>query len=351
MANTISGNAPHRENRAAVPRQHRRIRQTKSGRREDGIALGNSISGTKGSNRCSLRVHARRKARDEDRDPGSPEAVCPVQALVLGMGPRAVSLFRVRCAAAPGAPADPRGHPRHDSLACAGEAPTGRPRPPPGVEYDANRAVDRAAPQLALASSSPTPPARHSPARGRQELRGQGVERPGNLRSSTRASQGLSPPARDAVRRVGIPLPARHRLLGRLAGAVLALGANHGGGRRGTGAESRSLDGALSSAAMDAGVSSRLPNGARWGRFAGRIRQAGHAGSGRRGSGGPRWAQMVTAAVLDLVTFVLAALPIAAGLVLVLFSFKERSRLSAAPVKTGDRRAPALPNSTPPDRM
>jgi len=60
---------------------------------------------------------------------------------------------------------------------------------------------------------------------------------------------------------------------------------------------------------------------------------------------------MVTAAVLDLVTFVLAALPIVAGLVLVLFSFKERSRLAAAPVKARDRSAPTLPRPIPPDRM
>ncbi len=60
---------------------------------------------------------------------------------------------------------------------------------------------------------------------------------------------------------------------------------------------------------------------------------------------------MVTAAVMDLVTFVLAALPIVAGLVLVLFSLKDRSRLAAVPVSTGDRRELALSCPAPPDRV
>jgi len=37
--------------------------------------------------------------------------------------------------------------------------------------------------------------------------------------------------------------------------------------------------------------------------------------------------------MLDLVTFVLASVPIVAGLALVLFSLKERARAAAAPVK------------------
>ena len=42
---------------------------------------------------------------------------------------------------------------------------------------------------------------------------------------------------------------------------------------------------------------------------------------------------MVASPMLDLVTFVLASAPIAAGLALVLFSIKGRSRVSTAPVK------------------
>ena len=43
---------------------------------------------------------------------------------------------------------------------------------------------------------------------------------------------------------------------------------------------------------------------------------------------------MVTSAMRDLVTFVLASIPIVAGLLLVLSSLKERSRVAVARVKT-----------------
>ena len=44
---------------------------------------------------------------------------------------------------------------------------------------------------------------------------------------------------------------------------------------------------------------------------------------------------MVTSAMRDLVTFVLASVPIVAGLLLVLSSLKERSRVAVARVKAG----------------
>jgi len=44
---------------------------------------------------------------------------------------------------------------------------------------------------------------------------------------------------------------------------------------------------------------------------------------------------MVTSAMFDLVTFVLASIPIVAGLLLVLSSLKERSRIAVARVKAG----------------
>lgn len=44
---------------------------------------------------------------------------------------------------------------------------------------------------------------------------------------------------------------------------------------------------------------------------------------------------MVTSAMRDLVTFVLASIPIVAGLLLVLSSLKERSRVAVARTKTG----------------
>jgi hypothetical protein len=44
---------------------------------------------------------------------------------------------------------------------------------------------------------------------------------------------------------------------------------------------------------------------------------------------------MVTSAMRDLVTFVLASIPIAAGLLLVLSSLKERSRVAVARAKAG----------------
>lgn len=60
---------------------------------------------------------------------------------------------------------------------------------------------------------------------------------------------------------------------------------------------------------------------------------------------------MVASPMLDLVTFVLACVPIVAGLALVCFSLKERSRVAAAPVKAGDRSAPADPRAPISDRM
>jgi len=44
---------------------------------------------------------------------------------------------------------------------------------------------------------------------------------------------------------------------------------------------------------------------------------------------------MVTSAMRDLVTFVLASIPIVAGLLLVLSSLKERSRVAVARAKAG----------------
>jgi len=44
---------------------------------------------------------------------------------------------------------------------------------------------------------------------------------------------------------------------------------------------------------------------------------------------------MVASPILDVVTFVLASVPIVAGLVLVLFSVKEHSRVAVARVKAG----------------
>ena len=44
---------------------------------------------------------------------------------------------------------------------------------------------------------------------------------------------------------------------------------------------------------------------------------------------------MVTSAMRDLVTFVLASIPIVAGLLLVLSSLKERSRVALARAKAG----------------
>jgi hypothetical protein len=44
---------------------------------------------------------------------------------------------------------------------------------------------------------------------------------------------------------------------------------------------------------------------------------------------------MVTPAMFDLVTFVLASIPIVAGLILVLYSLKERSRVAVAQAKAG----------------
>jgi len=40
--------------------------------------------------------------------------------------------------------------------------------------------------------------------------------------------------------------------------------------------------------------------------------------------------------MLDIVTFVLACVPIGAGFILVLFSLKERSRVAGVRVKAGD---------------
>lgn len=60
---------------------------------------------------------------------------------------------------------------------------------------------------------------------------------------------------------------------------------------------------------------------------------------------------MVTSPMLDLVTFVLACVPIVAGLALVFFSLKERSRVTAAPVKARDRSAPADARAPISDRM
>jgi hypothetical protein len=54
--------------------------------------------------------------------------------------------------------------------------------------------------------------------------------------------------------------------------------------------------------------------------------------------------------MLDLVTFVFAAVPIVAGLVLVFFSFKERSRLAAAPVKADDRSTSPVTRAAASDR-
>ena len=50
---------------------------------------------------------------------------------------------------------------------------------------------------------------------------------------------------------------------------------------------------------------------------------------------------MVASPILDVVTFVLASVPIVAGLVLVLFSVKEHSRVAVARVKAG---GPATPD-------
>jgi hypothetical protein len=47
--------------------------------------------------------------------------------------------------------------------------------------------------------------------------------------------------------------------------------------------------------------------------------------------------------MLDIVTFVLACVPIVAGLMLVLFSLKERSRTAGVPMKAGDPTTPDTP--------
>jgi hypothetical protein len=54
---------------------------------------------------------------------------------------------------------------------------------------------------------------------------------------------------------------------------------------------------------------------------------------------------MVASPMLDLVTFVLASVPIVAGLALVLFSLKERSRVAAAPVKACESNTPIIARS------
>lgn len=55
--------------------------------------------------------------------------------------------------------------------------------------------------------------------------------------------------------------------------------------------------------------------------------------------------------MLDVVTFVLASLPIVAGLFLVLLSFRERSRVALARVKTGGSVVPDGARSPASQRM
>lgn len=54
---------------------------------------------------------------------------------------------------------------------------------------------------------------------------------------------------------------------------------------------------------------------------------------------------MVASPMLDLVTFVLATVPIVAGLALVLFSLKERARAAAAPVKACESKTSVVARS------
>ena len=60
---------------------------------------------------------------------------------------------------------------------------------------------------------------------------------------------------------------------------------------------------------------------------------------------------MVASPILDVVTFVLASVPIVAGLVLVLFSAKEHSRAAVARVKAGDPIAPDVARASASHRM
>jgi len=54
---------------------------------------------------------------------------------------------------------------------------------------------------------------------------------------------------------------------------------------------------------------------------------------------------MVASPMLDLLTLVLASVPIVAGLALVLLSLKARSRVAAAPVKAGEPNTPDVARS------